>query len=86
MSSRDEIREIANEAAEQTIKKLFLTLGVDISDPDAILATQRDFQHMRVWRESSDAIKRHSLKTIVTVLVTGLLGYALVAFGFKVPG
>lgn len=83
MTSREEIREIAGEAAEQAVSRMLLALGVDASDPEAVIAMQADFKHLRSWRESTEAVKRHSLKAAVTVIVTAGLGAVLVFFGIR---
>jgi hypothetical protein len=83
VTSREEMHAIAEEAAEKTVAKMLLALGVDASDPEAVIAMQNDFRHLRAWREASDTVKRHSLKTAVSVLVTGAVAYLLVFFGLK---
>ncbi len=35
---------------------------------------QRDFSHVRAWRESTEAIKRKGFLAIVGVIVTGIAG------------
>ncbi len=83
MTSREEMKEIADEAAERALSRFFLALGVDASRPEAIMEMQRDFQHLRSWRKSVDAVQAHSLKAAVTVIVTGFVGWLLVVVGFK---
>jgi hypothetical protein len=80
----DEIDAIATLSAKKAVVETFLTLGVNIADPDDVEAAQLDFRHLRAWRESIDTVKRKSLTTAVTVIVTGALGWLLVAF--KWPG
>ena len=70
----------AEEAADRAIGKLFLTLGVDLSDPKAVIAFQDDLRFLASWRESTQAVKRKALLTAVGVIITGAIGYLLLAF------
>lgn len=72
----DEIDEIVHKSVTSTL----LSLGIDISNPKEIKETQLDFQHLRAWRESTEAVKRKALLTAVTVLITGAIGYLIIAF------
>jgi hypothetical protein len=54
MTVSHEVREIAEETARATVKEFFLALGVNADDPDAVIAVQKDFAHLRAWREASD--------------------------------
>ena len=78
--TRDEINKTAEEAADRAIGKLFLTLGVDLSDPKAVIAFQDDLRFLASWRESTQAVKRKALLTAVGVIITGAIGYLLLAF------
>jgi hypothetical protein len=73
--TRAEMEEIAEEAASKALQNLFLTLGVDVTDPHDVKALQADLKHVRAWRESTVAVKQHALKTAVAVLVSGALGW-----------
>ena len=79
MTDAERIHEIAREVARETVKEMwremFKGLGVDTSDPEAVIKMQADFAHLRSWRESTDAVKRNSLKAAVTIVVTGALGW-----------
>lgn len=70
----------AEEAADRAIGKLFLTLGVDLSDPKAVIAFQDDLRFLANWRESTQAVKRKALLTAVGVIITGALGYFWLVF------
>jgi hypothetical protein len=76
----DEIDAIATTAAERAVKSTLLSLGINIESPAEILEAQLDFQHLRAWRESTEAVKRKALLTAVTMLVTGTIGYLVLAF------
>lgn len=81
--THDEVRQIAEEAAEKALEKMFLTLGVNASDPDAVLSTQKDLAHLRAWRESMETVKRRGIGAAVAFIVTGVLGYLVLAFQWK---
>ncbi|MCX5581502.1 hypothetical protein [Kaistia terrae] len=68
----DEIRAIVKASVEETL----LALGIDTDEP---LEAQKDFQHLRAWRTSSETVKRQGLMTAVGILITGLLGLIYLA-------
>ena len=78
--TRDDINKTAEAAADRALRKLFLTLGVDLSDPKAVIALQDDLRFLAGWRESTQAVKRKALLTAVGIMVAGILGYLLLAF------
>jgi hypothetical protein len=73
--TRDEMNKTAEEAADRAIGKLFLTLGVNLSDPKSVIAFQDDLRFLANWRESTQAVKRKALLTAVGVIITGALGF-----------
>jgi hypothetical protein len=75
--SPEQIQLIAEAASEKTVNKIFTALGVNINDPNEFPKIQRDFAHLRLWRENTEAIQRRGILTIVTVLVTAGLGWLL---------
>lgn len=78
--TRDDVNKVAEEAAERAIGKMFLALGVDVSDPKAVIKFQDDLRFLDRWRESTEAVKRKALLTAVGVMVAGAIGYLLLAF------
>jgi len=76
--NRDEISSIVKE----TVKEVLERLGVDPDDP---IAMQKDFAHVRAWRESTEAIKRKGLMAAVGVIVTGVLGAIWLGFKDSLP-
>jgi hypothetical protein len=62
---------------EATVKKTLMELGLDTDNP---IELQRDFAHLRTWRESIEEVKRKGFLAAVTVVVTGALGLFWVAF------
>lgn len=80
LHSEEKTEAIANRAATKAIDGFFMRLGVDTQDP---IAMQKDFAHLRSWRESTDLVKRKGLTVAVTILVTGGLAMIYTAFGHK---
>jgi hypothetical protein len=70
--TREEISAVVRESVLQTLTEL----GVDAENP---LEMQKDFAHVRAWRESTEEIKRKGLLTLVGILVTGLAGLVWVS-------
>ncbi len=76
----EEIKHLAEEAAKTAVRQLLVAMGVDANDPKALLEMQKDFAHIRVWRESTEAIRNRGLAAAVTFCVTGVLGYLVFLF------
>lgn len=81
------IENVAAQAAEEAVKKMLTTLGINHANP---LETQRDmaalrewrdlisdqdFQadmmHLRSWRTAMDGVKNKSMLALIGILVTG---------------
>jgi len=69
-----EIKSIAGQAARASVEEMFLRFGIEASNPDDIKALQRDFAHLRNWRESTETVKRQGIIAAVGVLTVGILG------------
>lgn len=76
----EDIKTIAEAAARQAVVETFVTLGVDAKNPEAVITMQKDFAHLRLWRESIDTVKKQSLRTAVGVIMTGVLGAIYMLF------
>lgn len=74
MDDEESIRAIAREAAREAVSETFLALGIPTETPDAVIEAQRDFQFVRDFRRSTDAVKRQGLLTATILLVSGLAG------------
>ena len=61
----DEARALIREAVRET----FLMLGVTVDNP---IEVQKDFQHLREWRATTESIKSKSLMAAVGLVVSGL--------------
>lgn len=60
----DELRDIIS----ATVKQTLLTLGIDMSDP---IKLQKDFQHLREWRESTETLKKNGMIAMITIVIAG---------------
>jgi hypothetical protein len=76
----DEVREIARTAAREAVREMMIAMGVDTSNPAAIIEMQKDFQSLRDWRQSMQAVRRHGLMTAIGVLTVGTLGLIYMHF------
>lgn len=72
--SHSELNDVVAEAVKQTLTQL----GVDTSDP---FAMQRDFQHLRQWRESGEDLKRRGTVALLGIFFSGLV--SLILLGLK---
>lgn len=88
--TRDEVTEIAEQAAQGAVKATLLAIGIDVTNP---LAAQRDFvvlrevgklaldeefrkdiEHTRKWRKTVEAIQTKGMLTVAGSIVAGLIG------------
>ena len=53
----------------ETVHETLIGMGIDTSNP---IELQQDFQHLRDWRLSTQAVKRKGLMTVVGMAVAGL--------------
>lgn len=67
--------EEARTVIRETVRETFLMLGVKIDDP---IEVQKDFQHLRDWRQTTESIKSKGMLTMTGVLLSGLLAAAWV--------
>jgi len=65
--TESEIKKIVAETVVETL----IRLGVDASNP---IEVQKDFQHLRAWRNSINTVQRQGLMTAVGVITVGALG------------
>jgi hypothetical protein len=81
--TEDEIRDIARTAAREAVHEVMISLGADVSNPAAKIEMQKDFQSLREWRQSMQAVRRHGMLTAVGVIVVGVLGIIYMNFGSR---
>lgn len=63
-------QEQAQELIRATVRETFLMLGVKVDDP---IEVQKDFQHLRDWRCTTDSIKSKGMLTLVGIATSGLV-------------
>jgi hypothetical protein len=86
LQAASETEVIAKIAAREAVKEWLVTIGIDASDPEAIINLQKDFAYVRTWRRSIETVRTTSVRTAVGVIVTGFLGIIYVLFkGWKLP-
>lgn len=70
----NELREMIRVTVHDTLTHI----GVQHSEP---LEMQKDFQHLRDWRESTEGVKRKGMMTLVAIFVTSAV--AIFVLGIK---
>lgn len=78
--SHDDITKVVSQAVTQTL----VQLGIDSNNP---IDMQKDFQHLRQWREAGEEIKKKTRNTVVGIFIVGLVGLIVVGFRewLKIP-
>lgn len=59
-----------------TVKDTLTNIGCQTDDP---IEMQKDFAHLREWRNSTDAIKKKGVLAAVGFIIVSVLGLALKA-------
>ena len=72
--NHEEITKLVAEAVRQTL----LQLGVDFTNP---LEMQRDFQHLRQWRQAGEDLRGKGMFVLLSIFLSGLVG--LIVVGIK---
>ena len=62
----DEIKKIVSVTVSETLLKM----GVNTDDP---IEAQKDFMHLRSWRQSTEAVKRQSMLAAIGIVTAGML-------------
>lgn len=82
---REAVRETVNqttaaqrEMVREVVRHTLVELGIDVSDPHEM---QRDFKHLREWRESMEQVRSKSILAVIGLVVSGLV--AAVWIGLK---
>jgi hypothetical protein len=61
----------ADEVVLKTIATILTSFGIEEEDRVELRA---DFQHLRRWRKSVEQMQGYTLKAVLTVIATGVLG------------
>jgi hypothetical protein len=68
--------ELLKKVVAETVAETLMKLGMNTGDP---IALQKDMQHLRSWRESTETIKRQGLMTAMAIIVSGTLALIWIA-------
>jgi hypothetical protein len=71
--TQQELKELVSEAVTETLTKL----GVDTTNP---VEMQRDFQHLREWRQTTSSLKRHGMLTLLGIFIAGAVAALWLGF------
>lgn len=72
--TEQDIERVAARAAEETLRKFLLAIGVNVAEPSEALELQKDFAHVRESRLAVAAVKSKALMVAVGVVMTGIIG------------
>ena len=79
--SEAELEQIVRAGVKQGVEETFLTTGIDVSTPEAVIQVQRDFQYMRRLRRTAENVQKWSTKVVVTTIVAAMLAAVWAGFG-----
>lgn len=68
------VKETAERTEEEVLRRTFLSLGIDMTNPSAIVSVQADMQRLRAWRNLVETVKRQGLLTAVGIIIAGVIG------------
>lgn len=74
------VKQIAREAASQSVKETLTAIGFDMDDPIEI---QKDIAAIRDWRHTSEKIKSKTLMGALSLAALGVLALIIVALKAK---
>ena len=72
--------QMADEAADRAVRKVFRALGIDITDLDDLNELRDDFRFTRKQRQAGDVRKAETSKTAITAIggiIVGAIGSLL---------
>lgn len=69
-----EVQHIASESAKAAVREVLITMGVDVTNPQALIELQRDFSHLRGWRNAVATLRVTSITAALGILVSGIAG------------
>jgi hypothetical protein len=81
-----EAREDVTHLIQQTVAQTLTQIGIESKEP---IEMQKDFQHLRSWRQSGEAVKRQGMLTVWGIFLSGLIGLVVMGlsayFGHQKP-
>ena len=78
---RAAMRLVADEAAEITVTRMLLAMGINSDNNANILEMQADIRFLREWRLSTTKIRLRAMLAVTAVLLSGT--FAAIWIGFK---
>ena len=66
------------EIVDQSVKATLIQLGIEHANP---IEMQKDFQHLRSWRQAGDELRNKGMLALLGIFLSGVIG--LVAVGVK---
>lgn len=73
--------DLSDDQIRRVVKETLLQLGVDVSDPDSVVAFQRDLHHLRKWRIAVEQVEGRTMLAAFATLGAGIA--AAIWIGFK---
>lgn len=67
------VREAAEKASNNAVREVLTEMGINTSDPDAIIQQQVDMAHLRRHRKASERWRDKIMNTAIGVIVVGAL-------------
>lgn len=80
MTDTDDMRKIAEAAADAAVDKMLLRLGIDPDNPKELPERKLDLDYLRRMRLGSDLFKKQALTVIASAITTFIIGAAVAAF------
>lgn len=80
MSSEEEHH---RQLIKDTVKETLMSLGLDMEDP---IQLQRDFTHLREWRETTESLKSKGFTAMMAIVGLGILGMFITGFKDALKG
>lgn len=65
------LKQVADEAADKAVEKMFVRIGIDPDDP---IKAQADMQWLRATRERCENVEGKAIMTLVGLLVVAIAG------------
>lgn len=77
----DAFRTVAEQAADRAVREVFLRLGIDVDDREALASAMDDFSFLKRMNRGAKEVKSTTIKTAVGAIIAAV--FALLVLGFK---
>lgn len=81
--THEQLQTLVRETVQQTVNETFIRLGVQADNP---IEMQKDFQHLRDWRQTTDSMKSKALLAAVGLVVSGGMAAVWIGITKSIPG